>query len=564
MLEPKSYDREGPEYDRFNVSEYSLVLMGKQLLYLCAAICLLASPLVSQQLQQERGDWEEINFATDRSVLTDGFPSLLRLAELLEQHPEYRVKLEGYADSIGAAGYNMNLGRRRAEAVRDFLVKYGARTDQIRIGSGGEQRPAADNTLRTGRWLNRRVEITVTDGEGRVVSDQGVREAIESMGKGLNAQEGCCDQILEEMKKLDQILAALEDLKGQYRELKDEHQSLKDDFDKLKQAQQALGTEVAAAPAPVTEGRVRQMIDEETPKPSDKYARYNLMAGPASPDGNLAVGAQGQVFLPFGGRHAVQAQGDFRHGFGRNEGQFDLGIVNRFGPMQAGVFSSFKYVKFQEYSHGGSLGQAAGTLDYLFPQGRVGLFGTKGFLDGAILNSRFLGRNRVEETYLSIVDQLGISTAFGAWGDSWFEGDLATQFRRFDGNTVGGSIRYVHPITDHIAVTLAGGLNEALISSTNRASFTIGLEFGKWLNPKKLRQDRGSRACQRPQGPLRGAYAHRPDRQRSTGGRRGAGPGRRRGRRHHARWFGFLRPGRTIPLPLLGSRSAARWWISPP
>ena len=108
--------------------------MGNQLLYLCGAICLLATPLVSQQHQQKSGDWEEINFATNRSVLTDGFPSLLRLAELLEQHPDYRVNLEGHADSIGPAGYNMNLGRRRAEAVRDFLVKYGAsdRPDQDR------------------------------------------------------------------------------------------------------------------------------------------------------------------------------------------------------------------------------------------------------------------------------------------------------------------------------------------------------------------------------------------------------------------------------------------------
>ena len=484
MLEPNPLNAAGPKNDRSAVSKCSIGLMGRQLLFLCASICLLATPLASQQLQQKSGDWEEINFATNRSELTDGFPSLLRLAELLEQHPDYRVNLEGHADSIGPAGYNMNLGRRRAEAVRDFLVKYGAAAEQIKIGVHGERRPAADNTLRAGRWINRRVEITVTDGAGRVVSDQGVQEAIASIGKGLNAQEGCCDRILEEMKKLDQILAALEDLKDQYQKLKDEHQSLKDGFDKLKQAQQVPGNAVAAAPKPVTEGRVRQMIDEETPKPSEKYARYNLMAGPASPDGNLTVGAEGQVFLPFGGRHAVQAQGDFRHSFRRNEGQFDLGIVNRFGPMQAGVFSSFKYVKFQEFSHGGSLGQAAGTLDYLFSHGRLGLFGTKGFLDGAILNSRFLGRNRVEETYLSIVDQLGFSTAIGAWGDSWFEADFATRFRRFESNTLGGSIRYVHPITDQIAFTLAGGLNETLISSSNRASFTVGLELGKWLNPK--------------------------------------------------------------------------------
>ena len=466
-------------------------MIGKQLFFFPCVVCLSATLLFGQQLPQEPGDWEEINFATDRSVLTDGFPSLLRLAELLEKHPDYRVKLEGYADSSGPASYNMDLGRRRAGAVRDFLVKYGARTGQIVIGAHGERRPAADNRLRTGRWMNRRVEMTVTDGQGRVIADQGVQEAIASIGEQRNPQEGCCNQVLEEMKKLDQILAALEELKGQYRKLMDEHQSLKDDVDRLKQSNRVLETAAAAAPEALTEGRVRQMIGEEAPKPSDKYARYNLAAGPASPDGNLTVGAQGQVFLPFGGRHAVQAQGDFLHGFGRNEGQFDLGIVNRFGPMQAGVFSSFKYVKLEEFSHGGALGQAAGTLDYLFPQGRVGLFGTKGFLDGAVLHSRFLGRNRIEETYLSIVDQLGVSAAIGAWGDAWFEGNFAAQFRRFDGNTAGGGIRYVHPITGNIALTLASGLNETLVSGSNRGSFTVGLEFGKWLNPKNYARTEG-------------------------------------------------------------------------
>ena len=484
MLELTSLDRSKPGHNGSNPCSNGTGSIGKRLLFLWVVIGLSTISLFSQQLQQKPNDWEEINFATDRSVLTDGFPSLLRLAELLAQHPDYHVKLEGHADSSGSDRYNLNLGRRRAEAVRDFLAKYGARTDQIEIGAQGEQRPKADNALGTGRWMNRRVEITVTDREGRVISDQGVQEAIGSIGKQVESKEGCCDRILQEMKKLDQILAALEELKGQYRSLKEEHQSLKADFDQLQQAQKGLETAAAAAPEPVTESRVRQIIVEDAPKPSERYARYNLMAGPTSPDGNLTVGAQGQVFMPFGEHHALQAQGDFMRNFRRNEGQFDLGIVNRFGPMQAGVFSSFKYVKFDEFSHGGTLGQAATTLDYLFPQGRVGLFGTKGFLDGSILHSRFLGRNRIEETFLSIVDQLGVSTAISAWGDSWFEGDFGTRFRRFDSSVVGGSIRYVHPVTDRIALTLAGGVNETLISSSNRGSFTIGLEFGKWLNPK--------------------------------------------------------------------------------
>ena len=159
--------------------------------------------------------------------------------------------------------------------------------------------------------------------------------------------------------------------------------------------------------------------------------------------------------------------------------------------MQAGIFSSFKYVKFDEFSHAGALGQAAGTLDYIFPRGRVGLFGTKGFMDGSILNSRLLGPNRIEETYLSIVDQVGFSTALAAWGDSWIEGNIGAQFRKFDGNKAGGRLRYIHPITDHLAFTVAGGLNETLISNDNSGSFTVGLEFGKWLSPKDYAETEG-------------------------------------------------------------------------
>ena len=92
--------------------------------------------------------------------------------------------------------------------------------------------------------------------------------------------------------------------------------------------------------------------------------------------------------------------------------------------------------------------------------------------------------NRIEETYLSIIDQVGFSTAVAAWSDSWFEANLGAQFRKFDANKPGGRIRYIHPITDRVAFTAAGGYNETLISSRNTGSFTVGLEFGKWLNPK--------------------------------------------------------------------------------
>ena len=310
------------------------------------------------------------SLAFDSAVLTDGYPSLLRLADLLEQHSDYRVKLSGHADHLGSDSYNVALASKRTETVRDFLVKYGAQENQITIETYGEQRPIADNNLNEGRWMNRRVEITVTDAQGNIISDGGVGEAITSMDDLKTAQKECGDKIYQELKKLDTILAALKNLK-------EENQGLRDEIDKLKQAQRGLQGKMAAAPEPATETQVRKIIREETPKPSNKFARYNLLAGPDTYKGNLSVSGSGQVFVPFAKKHAVQAQGEYMHNFQRDEGQVDLGIVNRFGPMQAGVFSSFKYVKFSDLPHSGALGQAAGTLDYIFPKGRIGVFGTK-------------------------------------------------------------------------------------------------------------------------------------------------------------------------------------------
>ena len=93
------------------------------------ALGLLASCLYAQGLStggQTKDDWEEINFEFNSSILSDGYPSMLRLADLLAQHKDYHVKVTGHTDYVGSAAYNDKLAQRRADAVKAFLVKYGA------------------------------------------------------------------------------------------------------------------------------------------------------------------------------------------------------------------------------------------------------------------------------------------------------------------------------------------------------------------------------------------------------------------------------------------------------
>ena len=65
------------------------------------ALGLMASGLFAQGLNpgsQTKESWEEINFEFNSSILSDGYPSLLRLADLLAQHKDYKLKVTGNTD----------------------------------------------------------------------------------------------------------------------------------------------------------------------------------------------------------------------------------------------------------------------------------------------------------------------------------------------------------------------------------------------------------------------------------------------------------------------------------
>lgn len=71
------------------------------------------------------------------------------------------ILVEGHTDSTGSPALNKDLSRRRAAAVRDYLISLGAPADSIRSVGVGAERPVADNADARGRAKNRRVEIVV-------------------------------------------------------------------------------------------------------------------------------------------------------------------------------------------------------------------------------------------------------------------------------------------------------------------------------------------------------------------------------------------------------------------
>src|SRR3954454_12244749 len=104
----------------------------------------------------------QILFDVDRAELRpQSRTDLGELARVLKQYPDTDLKVEGYTDSTGAAGYNDELSWKRAKAVVDFLASEGVARGRLAAQGYGERQPAASNSTAEGRRLNRRVQIDI-------------------------------------------------------------------------------------------------------------------------------------------------------------------------------------------------------------------------------------------------------------------------------------------------------------------------------------------------------------------------------------------------------------------
>lgn len=112
----------------------------------------------------------DILFRTDMAQLErSGIQTVQKLADFLKQYPQRTVLIEGHTDSTGSHSYNEKLSDRRANAVRTALMESGVSSDRIASRGYGEIYPMADNNTNEGRQLNRRVEIILSDEDGKVI-----------------------------------------------------------------------------------------------------------------------------------------------------------------------------------------------------------------------------------------------------------------------------------------------------------------------------------------------------------------------------------------------------------
>lgn len=106
----------------------------------------------------------DVNFAfdSDYKVVAGAKDALDTLADHLNKRGYTKVIIEGHTDSMGSDDYNINLGRRRATTIRNYLVKMkGLDNSKIKVLTYGEFRPIADNGNYQGRQINRRVVFRI-------------------------------------------------------------------------------------------------------------------------------------------------------------------------------------------------------------------------------------------------------------------------------------------------------------------------------------------------------------------------------------------------------------------
>ena len=105
----------------------------------------------------------EMFFDFDKSTLTEAdLKELQKAVAFVKKYPGAKIRLDGYADSIGTDAYNIKLSERRATAVKDYLIKEtGIDSSKITAVGHGEADPVADNKTSEGRAKNRRVEISI-------------------------------------------------------------------------------------------------------------------------------------------------------------------------------------------------------------------------------------------------------------------------------------------------------------------------------------------------------------------------------------------------------------------
>ena len=123
-----------------------------------------------RMIREARATLEQmVFFDYDMSEIRDDAQAALRAkVDILRASPQVQIRIEGHADERGSTEYNMALGNRRAEAIRQFLAGFGLAENRFEIVSFGEGRPLQQGSTEAAWARNRRGQFVITAGANAI------------------------------------------------------------------------------------------------------------------------------------------------------------------------------------------------------------------------------------------------------------------------------------------------------------------------------------------------------------------------------------------------------------
>jgi len=107
---------------------------------------------------------DRIFFDSDKSVISVKAVAILKKqAACLQKHQDSKIEVDGHCDERGTREYNLALGERRANAVREYLISLGVAPGRIETISYGKERPAVVGSNESA-WAQNRRGVTLPSG----------------------------------------------------------------------------------------------------------------------------------------------------------------------------------------------------------------------------------------------------------------------------------------------------------------------------------------------------------------------------------------------------------------
>ncbi len=121
------------------------------------------APEVKHKILEKGRATLDVEFDFDKAVVKEKYyKDIQGVAEVMKKNPDLKIVVEGHTDNVGGKQYNLNLSKKRAEAVKEVMVKkFNIGADRVKAEGFGFSKPIASNVTKEGRQKNRRVEAAV-------------------------------------------------------------------------------------------------------------------------------------------------------------------------------------------------------------------------------------------------------------------------------------------------------------------------------------------------------------------------------------------------------------------